>query len=675
MKYRPIRPAGSDRPRPTGQGLPRSAEACRAVLDEAAAVELAGSDLPARWSGRTQFVVLDTHFGLGDKFLPTWQAWRDDAQRCERLIYVALDGRPQQPAELAQAHAHSPLAALAVAMQAAWPPLTANLHALDFEDGRVQLLLALGDPAARLPAMQCLADALFVEGDGDTEDPEGFALNLHGLKALGRKAAHGATLVSRIDTASIRHGLRTAGFDIEEPPVRDCGADSTSVPHLRARWAPRSSVRSGHPVRPAGPAAQARRAVVVGAGVAGAAAAQALARCGWQVTVLDRHAAPATEASGNPAGLFHGTLNADDGPYARLFRTAALQAQRDYGPLLAKQGGIRGAVSGLLRMDPQGSGVSNMRQLIDRLGLPPDYVQAVDAAQASHLSGLDLAADAWFYPGGGWLDPSWWVRQALAPPAIDLRCGVTVEGLTRVGNAADGTTWRLLGSDGTVVAETSTLVLACAASTPTLLSPWADSAWPLSATQGQVSLWPNPLPTAFAGLRTPLAGDGYAIPMANGSLLCGATRVPVAVESGAFASQPSADAHQANLQRLFRLCEVPAPDAGLRPVAELRGRCGIRLGTEDRLPIAGAMPLRGGLASGRADQARLLPREPGLFVLTALGARGITLAPLLGRLVAAQASGAPWLVEQDLADAVDPARWWVRAARQAGSAGQRAVTR
>jgi tRNA 5-methylaminomethyl-2-thiouridine biosynthesis bifunctional protein len=68
----------------------------------------------------------------------------------------------------------------------------------------------------------------------------------------------------------------------------------------------------------------------------------------------------------------------------------------------------------------------------------------------------------------------------------------------------------------------------------------------------------------------------------------------------------------------------------------------------------------------RLDQARLLPRESGLFVLTALGARGLTLAPLLARLVAAQATGTPWPVGQDLADAVDPARWRVRAARTQG---------
>jgi tRNA 5-methylaminomethyl-2-thiouridine biosynthesis bifunctional protein len=43
----------------------------------------------------------------------------------------------------------------------------------------------------------------------------------------------------------------------------------------------------------------------------------------------------------------------------------------------------------------------------------------------------------------------------------------------------------------------------------------------------------------------------------------------------------------------------------------------------------------------------------------------LTLAPLLGELVAAQALGLPWPLEQDLADAVDPARWAVRAVRRA----------
>ena len=38
------------------------------------------------------------------------------------------------------------------------------------------------------------------------------------------------------------------------------------------------------------------------------------------------------------------------------------------------------------------------------LGLPPDYVQALDAVEAGRLVDLPPAAPAWFYPAGGWVD-------------------------------------------------------------------------------------------------------------------------------------------------------------------------------------------------------------------------------------------------------------------------------
>ena len=62
--------------------------------------------------------------------------------------------------------------------------------------------------------------------------------------------------------------------------------------------------------------------------LAGCATAWGLAQVGWHSTVLDAQPRPAAGASGNPAGLFHGIVNPQDGAHARFNRAAALLAQR-----------------------------------------------------------------------------------------------------------------------------------------------------------------------------------------------------------------------------------------------------------------------------------------------------------------------------------------------------------
>ncbi len=586
---------------------------------------LQGNQLPARWAQRARFVIVDTAFGQGQKFLATWQVWRQDPARCERLFYVALAKHPP------------PAADVAPQLRPAWPALTPNLHVLDFESGGVQLLLAVGDAVTLLPRLRLAADAFYLDAGEPEQDPRLWQARV--MKALGRRAAPGATLCSPNVATRLHTDLGSAGFEV------DPRAGQGTV----ARWAPRYRAQR----LPSAAVAHAQSAVVVGAGLAGAAAAQALARLGLKVTVLDRQAEPAAETSGNAAGLFHGTVNADDGPYARLYRAAALYAHQVYAAAIT-QAGVEGSATGLLRLVHEAAGADAdarpdadaLNALLQRLGLPPSYVHALSAEAASARAGVPLAAPAWFYPGGGWIAPAAWVRQALSEAGVSFVGGVNVQRLTR---AADGP-WQLHGADGRLQAQAPIVVLANAASAGTLLAALGHPIGPLHHSRGQVTQWAGP-----HGLRMPVAGDGYAIPIA-GALLCGATREVADVSD--LAVRPQDHAH--NLARLQSLC-------GLRPpaAAVLQGRTGWRLHADDRLPIAGAMPCVCMPASQRLDQARLLPREPGLFVLTALGARGLTLAPLLGRLVAAMATGAPWPLEQDLADAIDPGRWRVRAARTA----------
>lgn len=597
-------------------------------------VFLAGNGLPARWAGRRDFTIAETGFGLGHNFLATWQAWRDDAARPRRLHLVSFEAHPPRRDDLRRAHAGGDSPELAAQLVAAWPPLVRGLHRLDFEGGALRLLLAFGDVRDLLPELVFTADAFYLDGFAPACNPQIWEARV--LKALGRRAAPGATAATWSVARSVRDGLTAAGFDWQRAPGLG-GKRET----LRARHAPRHR----HGPATAAPGAGDRRAVVVGAGLAGACTAAALAALDFDVTVLDRHDEPAAGSSGNPAGLFHATVHADDGPYARLFRAAALHAARLLDGL--DDARVPRGSTGLLRLE-QLLDHAAMQARVRRLGLPCDFVQVLDAAQASHRAGVALAAPAWYYPAGGWVAPAALVRERLAHPRIRFVGGCTAQALRR---ADDG--WQVLDADGAVLAAAPQLVLANAGQVNALLATAGVAPFELTHSRGQVSLFDT---GAAPPLRCPVAGDGYALPLPGGGVLCGAT----SAAGDDDAALRDAD-HRANFDRLQRLCGLSAP----ADPTQWRGRVGWRVTPADRLPLAGPLPALHIGAGTRLDQARLLPREPGLHLACGLGARGITLAPLLGELVAARIALTPLPLEQSLVDAVDPGRFLVRAARAA----------
>lgn len=633
------------------------------ALAQARHVFVQGTGLPQGWERREDFVVLECGFGFGHNFLATWDAWRQDPDRCRHLHYVAIDRHPPTAQDLARLHAHSALPQLAAALQAQWPAPTANLHPLSFEDGRLNLLLAWGEARDLLSQLTLRADAVYLDGFAPSRNPEMWSLPL--LKAVGRLCAVGAPLATWSVARAVSEGLVSAGFEVQ----RQAGIGGKRWV-TRAAYRPRPTVRTGAqgPIEDQrlsgtdGPARLAPLArlsglepastsvVVVGAGLAGAAVARALARRGVQVTVLESGAAPALGASGNPGGLFHATAHATDGPHARLFRAAALQAARDHAEML-NTGAVAGQVAGLLRLAPDDRPVSDLQAVLDGLGLPASVVQAVDMAAARAQSGVDLPGPAWLFSGGGWIAPGDWVRQALRSPGVDLRPHSPVARLSR---GSDGA-WCLWSDSGQSLARAPTVVLATAQGTAGLLtaSGLGPPDWPLSTSRGQVSWFDAP----EQPLHRPVAGDGYTLALPDGRWLCGATRQMQDAEACV-----RLDDHVQNLERMQRLTGVQAPLA-----TSCGGRVGWRLHTRDGLPIAGPLPRLPLPQRDCAHALRRIERESGLFVCTALGARGLTLAPLLAQLVAAQILLAPWPLERDLAEAVDPARWWLRRLRHPGA--------
>jgi tRNA 5-methylaminomethyl-2-thiouridine biosynthesis bifunctional protein len=612
------------------------------ALEQAAHVFLQGNGLPNRWHGRERFVVLETGFGLGNNFLATWNAWRSDPRRGERLHFISIEKHPLSRADLARVHADSRLPALAGALLQAWPPLTPNLHRLDFDDARVQLTLALGDVSDWLPEIVASVDAFYLDGFAPDRNPAMWQPRV--FKALARLAAPGATAATWSVARTVRSGLTTAGFEVRSAPG---SADKREI--TLARFAPRFVPRRA-PTRLASAACAERHAVVIGAGLAGCAAAWALADQGWRSTLFERLPAIAGAASGNRAGIFHGIVNPQDGTHARFNRAAALQAQGAVGVAIEHYG-APGQLCGVLRLE-QSTPLEAMQATLATLGLPPDYVLAFSADDASRASGLPLPTAAWFFAGGGWVQPP-----ALAASFLQrsggsaiVRSGLQVSAMRRSGER-----WQLLDAASRVLDEAVVVVLANSFEAAGLLG---GRDWPLHLVRGQTSEFP----AATSGLRLPLlpvAGNGYVLPALPGGIaLCGAT-----AQRDDLDGAPRLEDHRHNLAQLGRLTGS-APE--IDPSA-LAGRVGWRCVADDRLPLIGGVPAPQRLQEPgiRLDQPRFVPRTPGLFVFSALASRGISWAALGAQSLASLISGAPCPLEASLLDAVDAGRFVSRAACRA----------
>jgi len=642
MKTEAIVPAQLEH---TADGVPFSAvygdlyHPASGALVQAGHVFLAGNGLPERWRRRDRFVVLETGFGLGNNFLATWDAWRRDEQACRQLYFISIERHPLTRDALRTLQRDPSIAPLADQLAEAWPPLTPNLHRLAFDNGRVQLLLALGDVAAWLPDIVAEVDAFYLDGFAPARNPQMWQPRI--FKAMGRLAAPEATASTWSAARDVREGLRSAGFDVHLGQGTGGKRDITL-----ARFAPAFVPRRA-PGRRAQALTRDDEVLVIGAGLAGCATAWALAGQGIASRVLDRHPHPAQEASGNPAGLFHGIVNAQDGTHARFNRAAALEAARVVS-MAIEQHGVAGGVQGLLRLETSGLDVGAMRDTLRRLGLPDDYVQALDAVEASALSGLALQQPAWFYPQGGWVDPAGLANALLAQagPQARFHGGIDVQSLRR-----DEGRWCAFDAAGHLVADAQSVVLANAGDAARLLG---LPPWPLEKRRGQISIAEaervGPLP------RLPIAGAGYLLPRVGADALFGATSDP----GDAHPAPRDAD-HARNIgqlqQLMGRVIDV-APSS-------LRGRVGWRWSSPDRLPLIGPVPdAEAARMAARLDQPRLVPRLPGAFVFTGLGSRGITWCALGAQVLASTITGAPQPIEASLLDAIDPARFLTRAARR-----------
>lgn len=582
-------------------------------LAETRTVFLKGCGLPEAWSGRAQFTVGETGFGTGLNFLALWHLWRThrpapDAQ----LTFVSFEGYPLRAEDARRALAAWPeLAAEAAQLLDRWPGPVRGVRNLHFPDDGLRLILHLGDIREMLPQSALRADAWFLDGFSPAKNADMWGPWIY--PELAARSAPGAQLGTFTVAGAVRRGLAEAGYEVSKAE-----GHGRKRERLEARMmAP--PVAAADPSGLRSPARPPQRVAILGAGIAGAALAQALMQGGVETDVFDPAPGPAAGASGNPLGLLMPRLDAGDTAEAGLLIDAYLAARDFYA------GFAEAETADILQVPRNANEAARFEKLLADPPLPLEDLEAVR--------------------GGG----------LLHKRALVLRPAALVARLLEAANCHFGGEVDVRLDDKSVNGRTYDAVILANGMGAGALVPGL----PLEARLGQVDYVERPVLAPASGM----ASGTYAL--ASGGLrLWGATFEASGLD---YAPDGTPAARAENLEGVERLSPWWVRDAR---DAAVSSRARLRATTPDRLPLIGGVPdfdaaaaLFAPLKKGRSVDADA-PLLNGVFVAGGYGARGFTWAPWAAGVLAARLLGAPVPASLGAVRAVSPMRFVFRNLRR-----------
>ena len=623
-------------------------------LEETRYVFLDGNQLNARFPvhPRSQFVVAESGFGTGLNFLTLWQAFvqfraaHPDAT-LQRLHFISFEKFPLTAHDLTLAHQRWPeLRVWAEQLQAQWPQPIGGCHRLVLDGGQVTLDLWLGDIndlTDKLDdSLTQKVDAWFLDGFAPAKNPDMWSPHL--FAAMARLARPGATLATFTSAGFVRRGLQDAGFTMyktkgfgrKREMLTGVMEQDNHLPE-RTPWFARSG-------------AEKRETAIIGGGIASALLSLALLQRGWQVTLYCADTAPATGASGNRQGALYPLLTAHDPALSQFFPAAFTFARHLYDSLPVT---FDHAWCGVTQLGWDEKSQRKIDQMLS-LELPAHIAEAVDAEQVQALSGLETGCGGIHYPQGGWLCPAQLTAAAIAlaqSQGLAVHYEHQLESLDRI----DGD-WQLRFAHGAQARHAGVVL-----TNGHRISDFPQTEnLPVYPVGGQVSHIPT---TAQLGkLRQVLCYDGYLTPQnpTNGHHCIGAS-----YHRGEADIRYSEADQQQNRQRLID-CFPEAEWAKEVDVSGSDARCGVRCATRDHLPMIGNVPdydatlaAYQDLAESKENAARS-PVYPNLFMLGALGSRGLCTAPLAAEILASQMSDEPIPMDGVTLAGLNPNRLWVR---------------
>lgn len=595
-----------------------------------------------------RLVIGETGFGTGLNFLCAWQLFEQQALAGARLHFISVEKYPLSPADMRRALTLWPdLKPFADQLLAQYVAIHQGFQRLVLDNGRVTLTLLIGDVLEQLPQLDAQVDAWFLDGFAPAKNPDMWTAEL--FAELARLSAPGSTISTFTSTGWVRRLLNAAGFKMRRTPgighkweiLRGefvGWPQETPAPTTAKPWFARPNQLSGE-----------RRALVIGAGLAGCASAASLAARGWQVSLLERHAGLAQEASGNPQGVLYLKLSAHGTALSQLIVSGFGHTRRLLEHL---QRGVDWDDCGVLQLAFNAKEAERQAQLA--AAFPTNLLHLLDQPHAQARAGIELAHGGLFYPEGGWVHPPALCQWQASHPNVQLLTHRDVLELRKVDDQ-----WQAWDGE-TLLASAPVVVLAGAAE----IKRFAHSAeLPLKRIRGQITRLAQTAESQC--LATVVCAEGYVAPARLGEHTLGAS-----FDFKSDELTPTTAEHLGNLELLEEISSdlVTRLHARQLDPEQLQGRAAFRCTSPDYLPIVGPLADSQAFAQAYAALSKDARQVPdiacpwldGLYVNSGHGSRGLITAPLSGELLAAWLDNEPLPLPRSVAEACHPNRFALR---------------
>ena len=628
-------------------------------LAETHYVFLEGNQLWERWVNyqEAHFVIAETGFGTGLNFFAVTTLFREFRQKypdspLKRLYFISFEKYPLPLDALQQAHlAYPQFSHLAQHLQQHWLNPIQGCYRFHFDETTLDLWF--GDVAKNLPElgdyMNGKIDAWFLDGFAPSKNPDMWNEQLY--QQMFRFTKPQGTFATFTAASAVRKGLENAGFNIKKRKgfgkKRECLSGQKTHEKLTALSAPWFHSQPAN--------LNEQDIAIIGGGIASLCTAISLIKRGAKITIYCEAGQTALNASGNKQGAFYPQLSDDNERNIRFYIHAFAYGHQFLQWAIQQQIEFEHEFCGVALCAYNEKAESKLNKIAE-LNLPSDLYQSLSQSELSEKVGLPLPFGGAFIPQGAWLAPRQLVQHTFAfleKQDVQIK---TLQKVTALSQTENG--WQITTAENKTFCH-EVVVLA---NGHKLTEFEQTQKLPLYPVRGQVSQ----IPTSenLLKLKTVLCYDGYLTPVdqAKASHCIGASHV-----RDNATREFSLTEQQENQQKIQQ--NIPEEWTKEVDTSGNLARVGVRCSVRDLTPMMGAVPHFSAQQTQYQNLFNLRRRKqpieqaenyPNLYLIGALGSRGLTSAPFLGETLASLIYGEPLPMSEDLIHNLMPNRGWVR---------------